>query len=594
MGSAGKRQSAGCRHEKANVAGRTLAVGRGTVHDASRMQAAPLKCRRFSGALPRTANFFPPMQLHRRQILFLLSLLFAFAPGRAQVVWVASPWEHVLKSSAPGKGAAIALQAAANEYESCRIVVRAGAQPLPDVEVAVSALRGGKGEIPARHLTLFREHYLNIFAPSVKSTAPTGWYPDALIPFVDPSTGARPRGGKYVAAPYTVEPDANQGYWIDVHVPKGTAPGDYTGRITVTTAGRRLAEIPLKLTVWPFQLPDEFALESNFGNLQGLARYHKLEANSPELAALEDLYIDTLLAHRAVPGSLGNVWPTILPDGSVDDSRTGARLRRMIEEKHVNALRLPFTDTNDPEKCKRNLHALAEYLRGKGWLDLAYVYMKDEPNDAAAYDLVRHQGALIRAAHPGLKRMVTEQTLTSKPEWGDLYGAVDIWCPLWTLWDETTARERQALGEKMWSYTALVQGKAPYWEIDFAPVHFRSPFWVSWRYGIKGFLYWSSIHWNYPDVWNKPHFRDKYWGEGMLLYPGGEAGVKGPVPSIRLKLVREAIEDFEYMALAARRGRKAKVDAIVGRLTRSFKDWEANPQAYADGRAELARLIARP
>jgi hypothetical protein len=77
----------------------------------------------------------------------------------------------------------------------------------------------------------------------------------------------------------------------------------------------------------------------------------------------------------------------------------------------------------------------------------------------------------------------------------------------------------------------------------------------------------------------------------MLLYPGAEAGIKGPVPSIRLKLVREAIEDFEYMSLAAKRGKKAEVDAIVTRLVRSFRDWETNPQAYTAARAQLAALI---
>jgi hypothetical protein len=528
-------------------------------------------------------------QICRTLIVTLICL--AAGPTQAQQVWVASPWEHVLKSSGPGTGKSLSLHAAANEYESGRIVVRAGAAPLAGVDVTVSALRGPGGHIPARNLVLYREHYLHVFAPTYRGSAPTGWYPDALIPFVDPATGAKPPGAKYAAAPYTVEPNANQGYWLDVYVPKGTPAGEYDGQITVSSSAGRLAEIPLRLTVWPFQLPDEIALASNFGNVDPIARHHKLDPASPELAALEDLYIDTLLAHRAVPGSLGKIWPAIRPDGTYDDSQTRPRLRRLIAEQHVNALRVPFTGIDDPVAARRKLRAYADYLRRNGWLDLAYVYLKDEPNDAAAYDLVHRQGALIKEAAPDLKRMVTEQTLPSKPEWGDLYGAVDIWCPLWGLWDEKTARERQALGEKLWSYTALVQAKAPYWAVDFAPVNFRSPFWVSWHYGIKGFLYWSSVHWNYPDVWNKPHFRDKYWGEGMLLYPGTEAGLKGPVTSIRLKLIREAIEDYEYMALAAQRGKRAEVDAIVARLARSFRDWEINPEHYLAARRELAALI---
>jgi hypothetical protein len=231
-------------------------------------------------------------------------------------------------------------------------------------------------------------------------------------------------------------------------------------------------------------------------------------------------------------------------------------------------------------------------LRDKGWLDLAYIYMKDEPNDAEEYEIVRQQGELIRES--GIKRLCTEQTVTSNPEWGTLYGAVDIWCPLWCLYDEDTARERQELGEEIWTYTALCQGRgtAPFWQIDFSPVQFRAPFWVSWHYGAKGFLYWSSIYWTAgQDPWTTPHFREQYWGEGMLLYPGKDIGLSGPVPSIRLKLIREALEDFEYMTLASRQGHKAEVDEVVVSLVRSFNDWSPNPKAYMAARAKIASLI---
>lgn len=57
------------------------------------------------------------------------------------------------------------------------------------------------------------------------------------------------------------------------------------------------------------------------------------------------------------------------------------------------------------------------------------------------------------------------------------------------------------------------------------------------------------------------------------------------------RIIVRAIEDYEYMALAAKRGHKAEVDAIVTRLSRSFQDWEKDPGAYASARAELARLI---
>lgn len=535
-----------------------------------------------------------------RMILSLFFALTIIAPVRGQdpVIWVASPWQHVLRSTEPGEARSAEISAARNEYETLRVIIRAGAEPLLDVRVSAGNLSGPAGQIPAKSIELFKAHYIDIFEPSRRSKAPTGWYPDALIPLdeiaTDENTDDENADAPTELQPMKVQPGMNQGIWVDVHVPRDTAPGEYSGVINVAAAGESLGSVPVTVQVQPFTLPDEIAMRSNFGRLGNrLAKHLALSPQSPEFASAEDQYIDLLLDHRAIPSSLGNIWPKWTPEDGIDDSNTGERLRMMVEDRHVNSLRVPLAYRNDPEKCRTYLRDMADYLRSKGWLDLAYIYLKDEPNDAQQYETVRQQGELIRQS--GIKRMCTEQTLTSNPDWGTLYGAVDIWCPLWSLYDEPTAQQRQKLGEEIWTYTALCQGngKAPFWQIDFAPVQFRAPFWVSWHYRVKGFLYWSSIYWPPgKNPWTAPHFRDQYWGEGMLLYPGKDIGLNGPVPSIRLKLIREALEDFEYMTLAAELGHQEEVDAIVTGLTRSFEDWSKNPRAYQAARAEIAALIA--
>jgi len=526
-----------------------------------------------------------------RMVLSLLVGLAGLCPAWSQepVVWVASPWQHVLRSTEPGGTKSAEIAAARNEYEPLRVIVHAGARALANVRVEASGLTGPAGRIEAQNVALFREHSIHVFRPSHRSQAPIGWYPDALIPIAGGDPAA-----KYPPLAASVEAGTNQGFWADVYVPRETAPGEYSGTITVTADGAPLGSVRVKLRVQPFTLPDQIAMRSNFGGLgRGLARHLGMDAGSQEFAAVEDQYIDTLLDHRAIPSSLGNIWPEWTPEGGIDDSRSGERLRAMVQDRHVNSLAVPFSYRSEPEKCRAYLRDLAAYLRNKDWLDLAYIYLEDEPNDAEQYETVRQQGALIRES--GIQRMCTEQTVTSNPEWGTLYGAVDIWCPLWCLYDEKTARERQAQGEEIWTYTALCQGKgtAPFWQIDFSPVQFRAPFWTSWRYGVKGFLYWSSIYWGQgQDPWTTPHFRNQYWGEGMLLYPGKDAGLHGPAPSIRLKLIREALEDFEYMTLAAKQGNKPHVDEIVEGLARSFDDWSHSPEAYMAARVKLAALIA--
>jgi hypothetical protein len=85
--------------------------------------------------------------------------------------------------------------------------------------------------------------------------------------------------------------------------------------------------------------------------------------------------------------------------------------------------------------------------------------------------------------------------------WGDLYGAVDIWCPLFSLHHPGPAAKRLALGESVWTYTALCQGPpTPWWEIDFPLLNYRVPAWMAWRDGMTGLLYWGGLsYWSQVD-----------------------------------------------------------------------------------------------
>ncbi len=550
--------------------------------------------------------------------LLVITPMFALAQEDA-TVWVASPWERVLQDTPPGEQTAVKIKAAANEYEPFRLIVHAGERPLRDVRVVASSLNGPGGAISAFNLTLYRAHYLEIPKSSHRIDSPTGMYPDALIPFNDPQTGEALEGAAYDAVPFDVEAGLNQEVWCDLFIPPGTEAGRYTGTITVAAGAVELAQVPLDLRVWDFELPEQIAMRSRFGSLGSrVAKVIGMDAGSEEFAAVEDQYIDTLLDHRAVPGSLGDIWPDWNPEEGLIEDGEAQRLRIMVEEKHVNALRIPFRYRDDPEKCKAYLSDIADWLRELGYLDLAYIYMKDEPNDAEEYETVREQGALIETADPQIARMCTEQTKPSNPEWGDLYGAVDIWCPLWGLWDEPTANERLKLGERLWSYTALCQGPegTPWWQIDSHPLNYRAPFWTSWTYDITGFLYWSSVYWSAYEgmegIWNAPNFRDKFMGEGMLLYPGQPAGIGGPVTSIRLKLIREAMEDYEYMVLASqgesgdgittemgretmvvvRRGDpEEQVNELVKNVASSFQDWSHDEADYDRARERMAEMI---
>ena len=97
----------------------------------------------------------------------------------------------------------------------------------------------------------------------------------------------------------------------------------------------------------------------------------------------------------------------------------------------------------DPDQERSKLHAWL-----KSWDDAAnrlnrpdvlfYAYLRDEPNKEEEYKFVQKWGRAVREANSVVKVMVVEQTWTApgawgqSSEWGDLYGAVDIWCPLFS------------------------------------------------------------------------------------------------------------------------------------------------------------------
>jgi hypothetical protein len=170
-------------------------------------------------------------------------------------------------------------------------------------------------------------------------------------------------------------------------------------------------------------------------------------------------------------------------------------------------------------------------------------------------------------------------------------GSVNIWAPLWPLFQEAAAKERLAAGEEIWSYTALCQGSpdTPFWELDFPLLNYRIPMWISWRFGITGLLYWSTTNWaSTRDVWTNPlTFGDQYNMEGSLLYPGVDAGVQGLVASIRLKEIREGLEDYEYLRLLAERRGGAAAEHVVKRIARAWQDWDTEPAASAGGDRQI-------
>lgn len=551
----------------------------------------------------------------------LLGIMLSAWPVQAELrVWTTTATVRVLRDDPPGDTAEVRLFAARNEWRGFQILMRSD-RPIAGISVAAGDLSGPNGSIlPRTAARLYRQHQFELTAASPRNDRfHAGWYPDALIPVFHPLTGAPLEPARYAAMPFDLPAEQTHGFWIDLFVPRDAAAGTYRGVYRLTAEGQATIEIPVSLTVWNFALPDVPTVQTALGSpadrmrgyYQKRARAGKEEPPS-DWAEVEEQCAALVSEHR-INATPPRQWliPVEQPDGSfrIPEDRLGL-LRDFVDRYHVNAVQTPHPSSviKDPAAERDRLGAwLAAWDAAAQALDrpnvVFYTYLKDEPNDAEAYQYVQTWGRAIKDFRSALKVLVVEQTWTQDAAWGDLYGAVDIWCPLFCLHRPESALERLALGETVWTYTALCQGArpTPWWQIDFPLLHYRVPLWMAWNDRMRGILYWGGMaYWDQTnDPWTDPWTYGRrsdgtsrvYNGEGTLVYPAGPAGYEGIVPSLRLKALRDGIQDYEYLAMLERAGQRADAEAIVRELTTSFFAWNPDPSVYDQARQRTAEIL---
>jgi len=540
--------------------------------------------------------------------------------ARAELhVWTTTKTARVLRADGPAKGREVRLAAARNEWESFQILLRSDTAAA-GIRVDPGDLQGpGGAALRAADARLFRQHQMELTVPTVRNKKfRPGWYPEPLIPLRHPVTrGPLPASAPLRAVPFDLPAGQTHGFWVDLHVPQKAKPGTYQGTYRLSGGGQTV-QVPVTLTVWDFALPRVSSMRTALGSPAGRMRgYYRMrakagkEAEPSDWAAVEAQCAQMLTRHRVnCTPPPGTIAPKEQPDGSwaIPPEQIQA-LKAFAARYHVNAFCIPHPRgvAKDPDRDRKRLTA---WLRSWDAAAAAlaprkvtfYTYLRDEPNDEAAYRYVQKWGRAVRQARSVVKVLVVEQTWTQNPTWGDLYGAVDIWCPLFSLFKPQSAAKRQALGETVWTYTALCQREpTPWWHIDYPLLNYRVPAWIAWRYGIRGLLYWGGMsYWRQvEDPWTDPktYGRRKggkgpvYNGEGTIVYPGRAAGYDGIAPSLRLKALRDGIEDYEYLAILERAGLRAEAEKLVLPLGASWFQWNTDPGAYDGARAKLAALI---
>lgn len=512
--------------------------------------------------------------------------------------WVLGSLDRAERSSEPGSTKCAKVYAAKGETVSFQVVVRAPGDCVLKIEDMIVSDFNGQGDarIASRDISIFREHYIEVKHPSPRkggAVEPLGlqWYPDALIPFVDPTTGEKPLSSAvYKAIPYKLEAGLNQPFWIDINIPLGTNAGEYEGTYSIHT-DMGVCRGDIRLRVWNFEVPVKSKLYSSF-LVWGGGKY-KGDIDYPTDPDVQK----ELLRNR------------LCPTGDVDPDEE----RRLIDNMGLNCLSLGYNSGasyGNPQMEKPPLPEVVKTDVERHQPDLLlYDFSADEiDGHPELYDSVKEWARSLHEA--GVENLVT---MTPVPELfddgsGTGRSAVDIWCVLSVYHEAGVNIINEALskGDSLWTYTALVQDDySPKWELDFAPVSYRvHTGFINQSIGSNGILYWSVNYWT-ADPWSDQDWHagclfdniedlagtDHFPGEGQLVYPGSQAGCRGVVPSMRLKFIRDGVYDYDYIELLKEKGYGEWALQTARSIGADFRHWTKDAARLEAIRIMLAGKI---
>ena len=576
------------------------------------------------------------------------------APG-VRYVWAVDDGEkvfrddlnHPLKAGGTGNpvwdGATVTLFAARNEAVAFQLILEANSEGVGSVDVVVSDLTGSNGgtirgshPLPAPNdylgvgVELFTEHYLNVTQYSYNdpvcggfyTTAEanphiTGWIPDALIPFA----AAAGKGG----APFDIAPDTNQGVWVDIYVPKGVPAGSYTGTVTITVSAAPAAEIPLELEVMDFTLPEENHYKSMvFYSRENIAARHNTGCCTQEMW---DTILDYhRMAHRHRLELIGSGdWEEIEHIGGTITGGAftaadgyegpGEGIGNSLFSVHTYGASFGETEA----QYRANSDAWVNWFDANAPNVEYFLYLTDEPGPDM-YDWIRDRGSWIdNNPGPGhrLPVFISRWPIT------ELIGSIDIWCMQSPWYDPGVIAAARARGEKAWVYAGN-RPQTPMDVMDEYGVAMRLKPWIAYKCDVRRWFTWESSHWyaNRNEVPNdapKNVFADPLTfycggpggygnGDGTMFYPGEDnvfpdqdREFPGPMSSIRMKMYRRGVQDYEYMWLATRNGYGAEVQSVLDSALPhvmwdavSVPDWSNSNADYEAIRRQLAGLITTP
>jgi hypothetical protein len=552
-------------------------------------------------------------------------------------------WRNPPKENCRG----IAIRTAVNEAEAVQLVVTPK-RPLRDLKVRLGPLPKSKSgeELPVPAFDFLRVGYVPVERPTDKYGCPAKW-PDPLPPQHKDIALRVPKGANQ---PFWIRVKPPKG------TPKGIYRSEIWVYCSYEEGTYEMLKVPLAVEVFGFSMPDVYTCQSAFGHGPEIYRYHNAKGGEA-MAAIKDAYFTLMGESHISPYYPAGFQPVTcrFPGFKKGDDATKAqaqfdwgnfdrRIEHALSTYRFNAFCVPLAGLGKCDCVRRSpkvfhgftpqdpeyeilmgkyLSGIEAHFRKKGWLKTAYMYCYDEPRKQD-YGYLMDGFRLMEKYAPALRRILTA------PPKDELVGGPNLWVPLTpSLRHENFAKCRER-GDEVWVYVCD-NPHAPYAGefIDHPGTDMRVWLWQTWGEGASGILIWQSVLWNsksvYPDPKRpqNPYLDAMSWrstkgvrlgfgnGEGRFIYPPEacfKRDAKGeltnelqtektvfdaPVGCMRLDMIRDGIEDYEYFVLLKKLDPGNALLKVPSEVYRALDDYAKIPSPMEEHRLKMAREIER-
>ncbi len=258
-----------------------------------------------------------------------------------------------------------------------------------------------------------------------------------------------------------------------------------------------------------------------------------------------------------------------------------------------------------------------------GWLNTLFQYTCDEPPNGCSFADALANETAVQTASPLMKTLITTDLASASAN--DLLPNLSIIVPQVNFMEpQGGTNQRSAYdpfltgaNKHLWWYQACPEhgscsngtvGPAsstwPSYMVDATPVRNRVFQWLAFIDRIEGELYYEIDYcWAYAlcgpngdsnDPWTSIYTFGGN-GDGTLIYPGTPARIGGttpvPLPSVRLKHIRDGMEDFEYLIALSKAGQDGFARSTAAGFITNAYTFDNNPQALLGAREALGNKL---